>query len=231
MSDNDRIEKRFIGMSAIAEMSSDPTPIPIIKGIAPVFNAISEVMVDPELGLFREVIEPGALDGIMDKLDVRARFDHKVLLGRTKNGTLSLTKTEKGLEWMIFVNPDDREAMDAYSKVRRRDADGSSFMFVVAQGTDTWEMQDGIPLRRVHEISELMDVGPVTFPAYPQTSADTRSKIQELRQSQQQQPPAQPEGDAGAQTETDQTAAESQAHELELMSMEIEIDQDKEIQS
>lgn len=224
----ERIEQRFLDMDVLAEMSSDPTPIPVIRGIAPVFNAISEVLVDPDLGMFRELIEPTALDKVMANalLDTRARFDHKILLGRTKNGTLYLNKTEKGLEYTIYINPDDPEAMSAYEKVRRKDVDGSSFMFTVPEGGDVWEMQDGIPLRRVKEFNELMDVGPVTFPAYPQTSADVRSKFTEMRQAQQK--PSAPEGADGGQDVTDQKAAELRAHTLALMQMELEIDQDKE---
>ena len=212
------IEKRFIASEVFAEMSADPTPMPIIRGVAPVFNAISDVLVDPQVGVFREVIEPQALDGVMTAaFDIRGRFDHRTLLGRTKNGTMLLNKTEKGLEYTIFVNPNDPEAMAAYAKVKRQDADGSSFMFTVPEGGDTWEMQDGVPLRRVKEIAELMDVGPVTFPAYPQTSADARSKFTNMRQAQTT--PTAPEGADGA-------PAEARARTLDLMQMDIDLDKE-----
>jgi uncharacterized protein len=221
---NDRMEKRFLGMDVFAEMSLDEQPMPIIRGIAPVFNAISDVLVDPDLGVFREVIEPGALDVALAAADVRGRLDHRILLGRTKSGTLYLNKTDKGLEYTIYINPNDHEAMDAYEKVRRKDVDGSSFMFVVARGGEKWEMQDdGIPLRRVIVIEELMDVGPVTYPAYPQTSADARSKILELRQSRQADPS--PEG-AETEAAANRQKAESERLTLDLMSMEIEIDKE-----
>jgi uncharacterized protein len=211
----------------VAEMSGDVNPFPIIRGIAPVFNAISEVLLDAGVGAFREVIEPQALDKLFEKgmPDTRGRFDHKILLGRTKSGTVTLTRSDAGLEYVIFVNPSDPEAMGAYEKVRRKDADGSSFMFTVAAGGEKWEMQDGIPLRRVQEIEELMDVGPVTFPAYPQTSANARSKVEELLQ--QRQTPTEPEGAEGEHSEPDQKA-ENDAQTLQLMAMEIEIDEIKE---
>lgn len=101
--------------------------------------------------------------------------------------------------------------------------DGASFMFTVAPGGETWEMQDGVPLRRVREIDELMDVGPVTFPAYPQASASARNKVIELRQ--QQNEPTEPEGEGGGSPETDQKA-ERDDQTLALMAMEIEIEQD-----
>lgn len=222
---NDKFEKRFLDM--MPEAYPGEGGIPIIKGISPVFNAISEVLVDSEVGPFRELIEPQALDKLFANgmPDTRGRMDHKIVLGRTKNGTLFLTKSDAGIEYQIFVNPSDPEAMGAYEKVRRKDVDGASFMFTVAPGGEKWEMQDGIPLRRVQEIDELMDVGPVTFPAYPQASANARSKVQELRQ--QQQAPTAPEGTEGESPLADQKAAQDD-QTLTLMAMELEIDQSKE---
>lgn len=218
-------EKRFLDL--MPEAVTGDGGIPIIRGISPVFNAISEVLVDAEMGPFREVIEPTALDELFEKgtPDTRGRMDHKIVLGRARNGTLLLRKTEKGIEYDIFVNAADTEAMDAYRKVQRGDVDGASFMFTVAPNGETWEMQDGMPLRRVKEIDQLMDVGPVTYPAYPQASATARSKVIELRQ--QQNEPTEPEGEGGESPETDQKA-EQDALTLQLMAMEIEIDQSKE---
>ena len=219
------IEKRYLDM--MPEAITGEGGIPIIRGTSPVFNAISEVLIDAEIGPFREVIEPTALDALFAKgmPDTRGRMDHKIVLGRTKNNTLILRKTEKGIEYDILVNPDDPEAMSAYRKVQRGDVDGASFMFTVASDGETWEMQDGFPLRRVRNIDQLMDVGPVTYPAYPQASANARSKVIELRQ--QQTEPTEPEGEEGESLTTDQKA-ERDAQTLQLMAMDIDIDQTKE---
>lgn len=219
------MEKRYLDM--MPEAITGEGGIPIIRGTSPVFNAISEVLIDPEVGPFREVIEPTALDALFAKgtPDTRGRMDHKIVLGRTKNNTLILRKTEKGIEYDILVNQDDPEAMSAYRKVQRGDVDGASFMFTVAPDGETWEMQDGFPLRRVRNIDQLMDVGPVTYPAYPQASANARSKVIELRQ--QQNEPTEPEGEGGESLEADQKA-EQDTQTLQLMAMEIDIDQTKE---
>lgn len=219
------IEKRFLDM--MPEATTGEGGAFIIRGTSPVFNAISEVLVDAEMGPFREVIEPTALDVLFAKgmPDTRGRMDHKIVLGRTKNGTLLLRKTEKGIEYDIFINMDDPEAMSAYRKVQRQDVDGASFMFTVAPNGETWEMQDDMPLRRVKEIDQLMDVGPVTYPAYPQASANARSKVIELRQEQNET--TKPEGEVTESPETDQKA-EQEAQTLQLMAMEIELDQTKE---
>lgn len=219
------VEKRFL--DAMPEAITREDGIYIIRGTSPVFNAISEVLIDAEIGPFREVIEPTALDVLFAKgtPDTRGRMDHKVVLGRTKNNTLFLRKTEKGIEYDIFINSDDPEALSAYRKVQRQDVDGASFMFTVAPNGETWEMQDGIPLRRVREIDQLMDVGPVTYPAYPQASANARSKVIELRQ--QQNEPTEPEGAGGESLTTDQKAVRDD-QTLMLMAMEIDLDQTKE---
>lgn len=215
-------EKRFLDM--VPEAITGEGGMFIIRGTSPVFNAISEVLIDAEMGPFREVIEPTALDALFAKgtPDTRGRMDHKIVLGRTKNNTLILRKTEKGIEYDIIINVDDPEAMSAYRKVQRQDVDGASFMFTVAPNGETWEMQDGIPLRRVKEIDQLMDVGPVTYPAYPQASASARGKVIELRQ--QQNETTELEGEVAANPETDQKA-EQDEQTLTLMAMEIEIDQ------
>jgi len=216
------IEKRFLEMMPEA-ITGDGGAF-IIRGTSPVFNAISEVLIDAEIGPFREVIEPTALDALFAKgmPDTRGRMDHKTVLGRTKNNTLMLRKTEKGIEYDIFINPDDPEALSAYRKVQRQDVDGASFMFTVPPNGETWEMQDGMPLRRVKVIDQLMDVGPVTYPAYPQASASARSKVIELRQ--QKNEPTEPEGEGGESLEADQKAVQDD-QTLTLMAMEIDLDQ------
>lgn len=218
-------EKRYLDM--MPEAITGEGGMYIIRGTSPVFNAISEVLVDSEMGSFREVIEPTALDALFAKgtPDTRGRMDHKIVLGRTKSGTLYLRKTEKGIEYDIIINMDDPEAMSAYRKVQRKDVDGASFMFTVAPGGESWEMQDGIPLRRVREIDQLMDVGPVTYPAYPQASASARSKVIELRQ--QQNETTEPEGSVNESPAADQKAVQDDLT-LMLMAMEIELDQSKE---
>jgi HK97 family phage prohead protease len=194
------IETRFIDLQI--EASTDQGGVPHIIGIAPVYGALSA-----DLGGFREIIEPGALDAVLASADVRGRFDHDVVLARSKNGTLKLENRADGLHYDIEVNPLDVEAMSIYEKVKRGDVDGSSFMFRVPQGGDAFERTaDGI-VRRVVQIAELLDVGPVVYPAYPQTTAQVRTLVQEITA-------------AGA--AADQPAADAQAR-LSVQSKRLEI--------
>lgn len=190
-------------MSTKVEANTDASGIPHIVGVSPVYNSLSE-----DLGGFREIIEPGALDEVLNLADVRGRYNHDVVLARTKNGTLKLENRADGLYYDIEINPLDVEAMSIYEKVKRGDVDGSSFMFAVAPGGDTFERStDGI-VRKVSKIGALLDVGPVIYPAYPQTTAQVRTLVQEMTA-------------AGA-ADVTQPAAEAQARRtLQLKRLEV----------
>ena len=72
-----------------------------IRGYAVVFNTPSE-----DLGGFVETIEPSAVDRTLrENLDVRALVDHDTskIIGRTKAGTLALTKDSRGL--LVEIDP------------------------------------------------------------------------------------------------------------------------------
>lgn len=124
----------------------------------------------------REEVDPHAFDNVMaTNPDVRAFFNHNpdYVLGRTIAGTLQLGVDARGLSYEINP-PDTQLARDLMTSMRRKDITGSSFSFVVAR--DQWtDNEDGSITRRILEFDSLYDVGPVTFPAYPQTSAGARS--------------------------------------------------------
>jgi hypothetical protein len=172
----DGIETRFLKLEVRAEKRADEKPV--IKGQAAVFN--QEVIIR---GWFREKILPGAFQRVLSyKPDTIGCFNHdwNMVLGRTTAGTLSLKETPDGLDYEIDINPDDPEAMSVYAKVARGDVSQSSFAFMV--GVEEWiyppDNSKDLPLRSITEFSELYDVCPATFGAYPQTSAAVRSKFQ-----------------------------------------------------
>lgn len=175
------IEKRFLTDSVTADTTEDGAPR--ITGMGIVFDQRSEVLVN-NMGAFVEEIDQSAFDDVMPFADVRGRYDHDIVLGRTKNGTLILKKEARGISYEIRINPNDQEAMSAYEKVKRGDVDGSSFMFIVAKGGDTWRRDNGVPVRRVMKVSSLLDIGPVPYPAYPQTTSGVRSQLEALQQQE-----------------------------------------------
>jgi len=170
-------ERRYVVGQVRAEVP-DTGPARII-GSAAVFNARSE-----NLGGFREIIKPGAFDGVLGD-DVRALFNHdpNYILGRTASNTLRLSVDESGLLYDIEA-PDTQTVRDMIlAPLKRGDVTQSSFQFTVARDGDYWYQDDeGIVVREVTRIARLFDVGPVTFPAYPDTNAASRALQDFLQQ-------------------------------------------------
>lgn len=153
-----------------AEGESGPT----IRGYAAVYNQPSE-----DLGGFVESIRPGAFAQAIGRDDVRALFNHDAnyVLGRNRAGTLALHDDARGLG-VTITPPPAQWANDLMESMRRGDIDQMSFAFGVTE--DTWTRNaDGYPHRELVDL-RLYDVSVVTYPAYPQTSAAVRSKINEL---------------------------------------------------
>lgn len=145
-----------------------------VEGYAVVFNSESN-----DLGGFKEIIEPTALDGVIEKSDILCLLNHnedKGVLARSKNGTGSLTLEidDKGLRYS-FDAPNTNLGDELLEGLKRGDITTSSFAFRV--GKDRWDKNsDGTYLRTICNISELFDVSPVYRAAYDATSVnvDTR---------------------------------------------------------
>lgn len=121
-----------------------------------------------------ERIKPGAFDEAIEKDDVRALFNHNpdLILGRKSAGTLKLFSDKKGLGYSIVAG-DTTVAKDVREHIKRGDVRGSSFSFMIPKGGERWQTEDGVDIRYLTKV-RLMDVGPVTFPAYEGTVAGAR---------------------------------------------------------
>lgn len=152
----------------------------VIKGYAIVWNRPSE-----RLGWFIEQIAPTAIERTFaEKVDLRALIDHdpSLIIGRQSAGTLRVAKDNHGLRVEIDP-PNGPRGQDIVESVRRRDVNGMSFAF---QPLDvTWNEKVDPPVRTVTDML-VREVSVVSFPAYPQTSAEMRSKDAAARQSWQQ---------------------------------------------
>lgn len=140
-----------------------------LTGYAAVFDSLSE-----DLGGFREIIKPGAFDrALKEGHDVRALVNHdnSLLLGRSASGTLRLSVDPRGLKYEIDL-PDTTAARDVAESVKRGDISGSSFGFRTI--ADAWPKVDGVVTREVIDL-ELLDVSPVTYPAYRATEVSLRA--------------------------------------------------------
>ena len=141
-----------------------------LVGYAAKFNKWSE-----KLYWFREKIAPGAFADALKTSDVRALKNHdpNLILGRSASGTLRLEENKVGLKFEIDI-PDTNTGRDTAEEVRRGDITGCSFAFVVEEDSWKYDTDDGVDERTIIKVKQLFDVGPVTYPAYPDTSVAAR---------------------------------------------------------
>lgn len=152
------------------EFRATDTGLGVLTGYAAVFNRYSQ-----NLGGFVEQVDPGAFTkSLNDGVRVVARFNHEdnLLLGTTEGGTLTLEADGTGLRYDIQL-PDTTAGRDVKALAERGDLRYSSFAFRTL--TDDWGFTtEGFPLRTLLGV-QLVDVAPVTNPAYLDTSTGLRS--------------------------------------------------------
>ena len=157
-----------------------------VEGYAMLFGVSSD-----NLG-FEEVIERGALDGVLGKSDVFALLNHdrsKGILARAKNGngSLSLEVDTKGLKYR-FEAPKTALGNELLENLRRGEIDQSSFAFTVADGGEKWERQkNGVWKRTISKFERIYDVSPVYNAAYSKTSVYMRGKEEAERELEQRE--------------------------------------------
>ncbi|HLE14509.1 MAG TPA: HK97 family phage prohead protease [Anaerolineales bacterium] len=196
---SDGLEVRGFPVGELRAVGGDGEP-QAIEGYAAVYNQRSELL----WGFFHEVIETGFFEGTLHG-DIRSLWNHNTdyPLGRTINETLELKDEERGLH--IRVSPPETSwGKDALVSIGRGDVSQMSFAFEVKEKGDHWvDNEDGTWTRYLKRggCSRLYEVSPVTFPAYPQTSAVVRSTIERLSRS------GTDNGPGGQRAETDAAGA------------------------
>jgi HK97 family phage prohead protease len=164
------LERR--ALAATVELRQAPggsTSPGMMKGYAAVFGRLSE-----DLGGFYEEVAPGAFDRAIRDTDVLCLRNHEpeALLGRMSAGTLRLSTDTKGLMFECEL-PNTTTGRDTAEMIRRGDMKGCSFSFGVR--AEEWNWHTGAqPIRTLRDV-DMADVGPVTTPAYRDTSVALRS--------------------------------------------------------
>lgn len=170
-SQNSEETKKEVRTFAFEEMECrvDDSDKTMLTGYAAKFNSFTD------LGWFKERIKSSAFDDVLDN-DVRCLKNHdpNLIIGRTKNKTLRLKTNSVGLQFENDM-PDTQTGRDVLEEVRSGLLSGCSFAFTVAE--DDWKyFDDDRPAERtIVKIGQLFDVGPVTYPAYPDTTVAARS--------------------------------------------------------
>jgi HK97 family phage prohead protease len=136
-------------------------------GHAAIFDSIAD------LGRHRERVVRGAFVDSIRHDDIRALINHdpQYVLGRNKAGTLNLSEDTEGLRVEIDL-PNTSAARDLVESIKRGDVSQMSIGFTAID--DSWEKDSaGVMVRTLKRV-RLVDVSPVTFPAYPQTDVKVR---------------------------------------------------------
>ena len=174
MGKNDaQLERRAYAFEVRAEETEQGN---IITGRPIVYNSRTD------LGWYDEIIEPGALNNT-DLTDVRFLVNHdtsKIPLARSRNNngnsTMQLSVDNDGMSIRVTLDTENNsEARALYSAVKRGDISGMSFMFAIRD--EEWDDLDSDhPIRYIRDISTVVEVSAVTFPAYESTEINARSK-------------------------------------------------------
>lgn len=163
-------ERRIVKLQRIElRAAADGKGLGILEGHAAVFNTDS-----PPMYGFTESVNPGTFSRAIKENDIRGLFNHNpdYVLGRNTADTMRLSEDADGLAFEIDL-PDTSCARDLVVSIGRRDITGCSFSFSTVK--DEWEYKDDGSVHRTLIDVNLYDVGPVTFPAYPDTDVSLRS--------------------------------------------------------
>lgn len=157
-------------VAASVELRSDGENPGVLVGYAAKYDTISQ-----DLGGFVETVSRSAFTkSLADQNRIVARFNHDAsgLLGTTDAGTLTVRSDDVGLRYEVAL-PNTSVGRDVGVLAARGDLRYSSFAFHTIE--DSWGATErGFPLRTLQS-ALLVDVAPVTSPAYMDTTVAMRS--------------------------------------------------------
>ena len=173
---NDKRKMRQLrGVFSEFQTRTEETGDLYISGYFAVFNSDYEVWSGAT-----ESIAETAFDGALAD-DIRCLINHetRLVLGRTKSGTLILKTDSRGLWGEVKINPNDQDAINLYERVKRGDVDQCSFGFEILDE----EFEDrGDSVHWTIKKVKLYEVSVVTFPAYTDTNVSARKlELEEIK--------------------------------------------------
>lgn len=167
----DRQMRQLRTIDTTFQTREDESSAPHISGYFAVFNSDYDMLP----GVLSESIAPGAFNNTLND-DIRALTNHDttLVLGRTTAGTLQLRVDDHGLFGDITINPNDRDAMNTWERVKRGDVSQCSIGFEIVDEVPE-PRSDGSTHWTIREI-RLYEVSVCTFPAYEDTAIKARQK-------------------------------------------------------
>ncbi len=184
-----KVETRFLSQeSAQVRLETREDGTRILAGYAVVFHSPTDPGTEYRMaGDWYERIDPNAADGTLEdpSADITSTFNHNhdFLLGRRSSGTLRLSKDSRGIRYEVDL-PATTAGNDVATLVARGDLKGSSFTFREL-GHSQDRSNEKHKVWTVRKL-ELIEVGPVTDPAYKATttgfrmSEDRTAKLAEI---------------------------------------------------
>lgn len=164
-----------------AEAREDVEDEWVVEGHAAVFD--DPTMLYPWL---KETVKRGAFKRVLtENPDVRYMENHTGRpYARTTNGTLTVEERPRGLFQRAELDGRRQDARDHWHAVERGDISQQSFAFTIQRSElrtcECEQMCECVWERDILEVGSLLDVGGVTYPAYPS------SDVQVARESSEQ---------------------------------------------
>lgn len=158
------------------ELRSDPDSR-TIEGYALTFNSRSKCLYDKDLGYFYEEILPDSLNGVLERSDILALFNHDQsygILARSERGqgNLELEVDDKGL-YFRFDALKNEMGNTILEYLRNGIVKKCSFAFTT--NDTSVRRENGEMIRTINHFDQLYDVSLVVNPAYDSTSCKCRS--------------------------------------------------------
>lgn len=172
----EELERRYVNAKVQRVELRAEEEAAVIEGVSAVTDQVTS------LGWIDEKIAPGAFDNVLKSsdLDCRCLFNHdssKVLARKSSSSdTLELFIDENQNLAFRYETPNRTFAKDLADMIATGDVTQCSFGFTVKKSSWIWADNNGEnDLRVIEEVGQLLDVGPVTYPAYKDTSVAKRS--------------------------------------------------------
>lgn len=146
-----------------------------MRGLVNPSGEWSQTLYDKHGNPFVERVMPSVFENALKRgNDVKLLLEHdkNMLLARTKDETLKLTETSRGLEMEANLVPSN-QSEHIHALIKRGTLNKMSFGMVVLD--DEWEQVDGVNKRSITELA-LYECSIVSDPAYEDSSVEARSK-------------------------------------------------------
>lgn len=166
------VENKYYGLANLRALEDNKEMI--LEGYAIKFNQPTQPKFK-ELYGYNEVISARALDDT-DLSDVPLKYNHsdgKIILARTRGGTLNLIKDEIGLKIRATLNKKIPDHVGVYEAVKSGLIDKMSFGFFEDEDMNSYDAESRTIT--VNKITALTDVSVVDTPAYDTTEVYTRN--------------------------------------------------------